>query len=167
MGVLDGAGVLNTPSASTVTTASLTSTSSSSTSTSSATRTTSSSTRSSSTAATQVSGASAALAPSHTGRTIGLAVGISLGVCAIAAVLGIWLFFRKKLDRERRHRGELESTISAAGTIAKGSQLSAEKREHKVGPEAQEMDSSRRQELDTGGHAPYEAGGNISRHEVM
>jgi hypothetical protein len=53
-------------------------------------------------------------------------VGISLGVCAIAAVLGIWFFFRRRLDRERRQREELESKMSAAA--AEKSELFNEKK---------------------------------------
>jgi hypothetical protein len=158
MGVLDGAGVLNTPSAPTVTTASLTSTSSSSTSPSPATPSTSSSTTSPPTAAAQTSNASAA--PAHTGRTVGLAVGISLGVCAIAAVLGIWLFRRRTLDRKRRQIKELESKISAAGAVVEKPQLLTGKKE------AQEMDSSTRQELDPNAHPAYEVGSNTYRHEA-
>jgi hypothetical protein len=87
-------------------------------------------------------------------------VGISLGVCAIAAVLGIWFFRRRRLeqkadantgigvkDRRRRRRGQKP-------------ELSTGKNE------VQEMDSSTGLELDPSGHPAYEVGSNTYRHEA-
>jgi hypothetical protein len=108
-----------------------------------------------------MSSAAAATAPSHTSGTVGLAVGISLGVCAIAAVAGIWVFFRRRLDRERTRMKELESKISAVGAVREKPELSMGRWE------AQEMDSSTRQELDPKGHGRYEIYSNTDRHEAM
>ena len=88
-------------------------------------------------------------------------MGIPLGVCAIAAVLGIWYFFKGRLRKERSQREELESRM------AEKQELSAEKKEPMIGSEAQEIDSSRRQEMDGNGHSAHEVGTNSNRHEVM
>jgi hypothetical protein len=79
----------------------------------------------------------------------------------MAAVLGIWLFSRRKLNRERKHIRELESKISATGAVAEKSELSTGKKD------AQEMGSSTRQELDPKGQAVFEVGSNTYRHEAM
>jgi hypothetical protein len=44
-------------------------------------------------------------------------------------VLGNWLFFRRTLDRKRRQIKELESKISAAGTVVEKPQLLTGKKE--------------------------------------
>ncbi len=155
MGVLDGSGVLQVPLLPTVTTPSPSPSTVSTTSTTG----TSSSNAASSVAATQSSGASETPAPSHTGRTVGLAVGISLGVCAIAGLLGVWFLFRRRLRKERTRREELEATI------AQKPKMSSEEKELKLAPPAQEIDSSRREELDNE-HAKYEVGSNSYRHEM-
>lgn len=99
----------------------------------------------------------ASAAPAHAGQTVGLAVGISLGVCVIAAVLGIQFFRRRKLDRkikglefkDRRRRRRGQKTELSTGKN-----------------EVQEMDSSTGLALDPSGHPAYEVGSNTYRYEV-